>query len=159
MRLFYKTLEKHFPDSFFMYVTASPWNVINTIYNFIKFNDFPSNGVIAKDLGPTETTLFSWGEHHKFRAIKELFLMFDKTQWILIGDDGQLDPQIYKKITDDFPERVKAVFIRQLTTAEQVFASLASIPYSSTDGSVVPIYYGKDGFSLKEQFSKSFLVQ
>ncbi|NJK95262.1 MAG: App1 family protein [Bacteroidales bacterium] len=34
--------------------------------------------------------------------------------FILIGDSGQKDPEVYSKITQEFPERILSVYIRDI---------------------------------------------
>ena len=35
--------------------------------------------------------------------------------FVLLGDSGQKDPEIYTEIFDEFPERVLAIYIREVT--------------------------------------------
>src|SRR5690606_35659415 len=59
---------------------------------------------------------------HKMRALTRLVEAFPQVRWILIGDDGQHDPEIYRDFEADHPDHVEAIAIRQLTEPEQVLA-------------------------------------
>jgi len=41
--------------------------------------------------------------------------LFPELKFILIGDSSQHDPEIYRQIVAEFPERVKAIYIRDVT--------------------------------------------
>jgi phosphatidate phosphatase APP1 len=43
-----------------------------------------------------------------------------QVRWLLVGDDGQHDPELYAEAADAAPDQVRAVAIRQLSPAEQV---------------------------------------
>jgi phosphatidate phosphatase APP1 len=40
-------------------------------------------------------------------------------QFILIGDSGQQDPEIYQRIVAEFPNRIKAIYIRDVTQSTE----------------------------------------
>ena len=40
--------------------------------------------------------------------------LYPGLNFILIGDSGQRDPEIYKKALHEFPGRIKAVYIRKI---------------------------------------------
>jgi phosphatidate phosphatase APP1 len=52
--------------------------------------------------------------HGKTTAIRALMKNLPDRKFVLIGDSGEKDPQIYRKICRKFPDRVKALFIRNL---------------------------------------------
>lgn len=53
------------------------------------------------------------GNHeHKFEKIVGLFKMYPKLPFVLVGDNGQHDPEIYARIAQIYPERIKATYIR-----------------------------------------------
>lgn len=75
---------------------------------------------------------------------------FPHIKWILIGDDGQHDPEIYADFAQRHPDRVKAIVIRQLTPSEALLAGgRAQDTRHSTPG--VPWCYGPDGAALAAQ--------
>jgi phosphatidate phosphatase APP1 len=151
---FYRRLQSENPGSFVIYVSSAPWNVEPTIRNFIKMYDFPQGPLLARDWGPAENALFIWGTTYKYEAIKKVMGTYSNVKWILVGDDGQKDPLLYKKIVDEQPSKVEAVIIRQLSPSEQVFAHWLPFPYSSPSGIIVPVYYGPDGDNISEQLKR-----
>lgn len=55
------------------------------------------------------------GSHqHKQDKIKRLMTLFPKLKFILIGDSGQRDTEIYRQVLHEFPDRILAVYIRKI---------------------------------------------
>src|SRR5690606_10755403 len=53
------------------------------------------------------------GSHdHKQHKIRLLMNMFPEMEFYLFGDSGQQDPEIYEEMVQEFPGRIKSVFIR-----------------------------------------------
>jgi phosphatidate phosphatase APP1 len=76
--------------------------------------------------------------------------------WLLIGDDGQHDPEIYAQAVDRHPDRVHAVVIRQLTGGQRVLAGsmpVADQPETGVDVPRVPTVAGQDGAELTRRLA------
>ena len=57
---------------------------------------------------------------HKGVAIRNIMQLYPDMQFILIGDTSQHDPEIYHGIVREFPDRIRAIYIRDVTgTAER----------------------------------------
>jgi phosphatidate phosphatase APP1 len=52
---------------------------------------------------------------HKDSMIREVLTMYPGVPAILIGDSSQQDPEIYRKVVQEYPERISAVYIRNVT--------------------------------------------
>jgi phosphatidate phosphatase APP1 len=52
---------------------------------------------------------------HKLGAIRRIMDLFPALPFILIGDSGQEDPEIYHRVVHDYPDRILAVYIRNVT--------------------------------------------
>jgi len=51
---------------------------------------------------------------HKFEKIKSLLEFYPEQKFILIGDSGQHDPDIYSRLAFEFPGRIETIFIRKI---------------------------------------------
>ena len=51
---------------------------------------------------------------HKGEIIREIVALHPTLSFILIGDSGQQDPEIYQSIVEEFPDRILAVYIRNV---------------------------------------------
>lgn len=115
---FYKLLANNAPGETrnpFFYVSSSPWNIYDFLFQFLALNLFPIGPILLKDYGISKGTLFSSGHlDHKYSNIKNLLEAYPQLPFILIGDSGQKDPGIYQKVVQDFPDRISAIYIRDV---------------------------------------------
>lgn len=51
---------------------------------------------------------------HKMRVISLLMRTQPGKKFILVGDNGQYDPKIYKEVIRRFPGRIQYVFLRDI---------------------------------------------
>lgn len=152
----YRTLQQTHPDAGFFYLSTGAWNTANTLRAFLSRHSYPRGPLLLTDWGPTLTGWFRSGPAHKDASLEHLMSWFPHVRWLLIGDDGQHDPQIYAKAVDRRPGRVRAVAIRQLTGGQQVLAG--NIPDGGTPDAdlevrPVPTVYGRDGAELTRQLA------
>lgn len=98
------------------YVSSSPWNMYDMLEDFFHYNDLPKGPILLRDIGLTENR-FIKGKHnqHKLEKIRRIMTFNPRLSFILIGDSGQHDPEIYHQVTQEFPGRVKAIYIRDVT--------------------------------------------
>ena len=120
MATLYRSIEAEHPDAPFVYLSTGAWNVAPVLEQFLARHAFPPGPLLMTDWGPTPDAWFRSGREHKRREIRRLLDDLPDAQWLLVGDDGQHDPEIYAEVSDEQPDRVRAVVIRQLSPAEQV---------------------------------------
>jgi phosphatidate phosphatase APP1 len=102
----------------FFYVSSSEWNLYDLLEDFCIHNGFPKGVFLLREL---HVSIFKFwksggGDHqHKYRKIKRLFETYPQMSFILIGDDGQHDPEIYSQISSEYPDRIRAIYIRVVT--------------------------------------------
>ncbi|CAN5443693.1 DUF2183 domain-containing protein [soil metagenome] len=102
------------------YVSSSPWNLYDLLIDFCNVHDIPTGPFMLRDFGIDETKfLKSRHLHHKLHEIEHIMSFYPDMNFILIGDSGQHDPEIYMQVIKDFPGRVKTIYIRDLTHEER----------------------------------------
>ncbi|WP_194777184.1 phosphatase domain-containing protein [Pararhodonellum marinum] len=118
---FYTLLTKqgHYPV---FYVSSSDWNLFDLIQDFLNYRKIPKGPLLLKD--PHVNLRNIWksggGNHdHKLEKISLLMSMFSPMKFILIGDSGQHDPELYTEIIEKYPDRVKAVYIRRIKKVDK----------------------------------------
>lgn len=135
-----------------MYLSTGAWNVVPTVRSFLERSGYPAGGFLMTDFGPSNTGWFRSGPEHKRRELRRLARMFPQMRWLLVGDDGQRDPEIYAEFARDFPRNVAGIAIRSLSEIEQFMAHgsfEAMVPdalWTVPEG--VPVWYGSDGEAL-----------
>lgn len=116
-------LHQAYPKAPFMYLSTGAWNTTPTLRRFLTRNAYPQGTFLLTDWGPTPDRWFRSGSLHKVNSLKRLAAEFPDMKWILVGDDGQRDPDIYNGFAVRYPQNVAAILIRNLTLGESVLAS------------------------------------
>lgn len=99
----------------FFYVSSSPWNLYGFIAECMERNHIPHGPMFLKDYGIDRTQFIRKShDEHKIGAIETVLGFYPGLRFLLIGDNGQRDVSVYAKVAADFPERVAAVFIRDV---------------------------------------------
>ncbi|MDQ3395636.1 MAG: DUF2183 domain-containing protein [Bacteroidota bacterium] len=98
------------------YVSSSPWNLYDLLVDFCEVHEIPTGPFMLRDFGIDETKFFT-NKHlnHKLNQIENIMGFYKNLKFILIGDSGQHDPEIYLQVLKDFPGRVKVIYIRDVT--------------------------------------------
>jgi phosphatidate phosphatase APP1 len=91
------------------YVSKSPWNLYAPIVEYLEVQALP--------LGPLMLRDFGWRaeKEHKRKAIEEILATYPALKFVLSGDSGEQDPEIYADIVRRFPERIRAIYIRSVS--------------------------------------------
>lgn len=118
----YRRLRAAHPGAPVFYLSTGAWNVAPALRRFLERHGFPVGPLLLTDWGPTNTGWFRSGRTHKLASLRRLLAEFPERSWVLVGDDGQHDPQVYAEIAAEHPGRVHVVAIRQLSPTEQVLA-------------------------------------
>lgn len=98
------------------YVSSSPWNLYAPLEEFLKIQKIPQGPLFLKDFG--SHTIFQHSDHasHKIDKIEMILNTYTHLPFILIGDSGERDPEIYHEIVGKYPNRIRAVYIRSIDT-------------------------------------------
>ncbi|MEE6281596.1 App1 family protein [Georgenia sp. MJ170] len=117
-----RSLHDSGPATPVLYLSTGAWNVAPAVERFFRRSGVPAGPLLMTDWGPTNTGWFRSGQEHKRTTLRRLLIDFPQVRWLLIGDDGQHDPEIYTELAREHPDRVAAIGIRQLTAGEHVLA-------------------------------------
>jgi len=92
------------------YVSKSPWNLYDFLIDFLDHHGLPRGPLLLRDIGLHEAPPVD----HKSAAVRELLEMYPELPFVLIGDSGERDPEIYLETAARYPGRIVAVYIRDL---------------------------------------------
>jgi phosphatidate phosphatase APP1 len=129
------------------YLSTGAWNVAQTLSRFLSRHLYPAGPLLLTDWGPTPDRWFRSGQEHKSKTLRRLATEFPDIKWLLIGDDGQHDQEIYSEFAHAHPENVAAVAIRRLSPTQAVLAG--AIPGPSGDAEAVGSH-GKTWFAAPD---------
>ncbi|MBB4858320.1 phosphatidate phosphatase APP1 [Novosphingobium chloroacetimidivorans] len=104
------------PTRPFFYVSSSPWNLYGFLTQFMELNRIPHGPMFLKDLGIDAGKFIDAGHKgHKLDAVRTILRFYPEHRFLLMGDNGQQDVEIYAQVVSEFPQRIGAVFIRDVS--------------------------------------------
>lgn len=105
-------------DNPIFFISSSEWNLYDFLVDFCQTKGIPKGVFLLQNLksGLRDFLRTGGGTHrHKLEKAIHLLEVFPETSFILIGDSGQHDAQLYAELADAYPDRVLAVYIRDVT--------------------------------------------
>lgn len=102
----------------FHYVSASPWQLYGPLSEFFAKDGLPPGTFHLKDFRAKDSTflnLFASPEETKRKAIVPLLEACPRRKFLLVGDSGEKDPEIYGALAREYPKQVVRVIIRDVT--------------------------------------------
>jgi phosphatidate phosphatase APP1 len=107
----------------FHYVSGSPWQLYRPIQDFMTSHGFPAGSVHLKQLRFLDSSFIKFVQAdqlaYKTEIIEGIIADFPERTFVLVGDSGEKDPEVYEAISRRHPDRIIAVAIRDLGNAPQ----------------------------------------
>jgi phosphatidate phosphatase APP1 len=100
----------------FHYVSSSPWQIFNPLCEFLNQFGFPLGSIHLKWFRLRDEILKRWRFRKKGKGgvIRNLIKRMPNRSYVLIGDSGERDPEIYAKIAARHPNQILRICIRQI---------------------------------------------
>jgi phosphatidate phosphatase APP1 len=92
------------------YVSKSPWNLYDFLVDFLDYHQLPRGPLLLRDIGLREAPPVD----HKSAAVQQLLETYAQLRFVLLGDSGERDPEIYLETAARYPQRIAAIYIRDL---------------------------------------------
>lgn len=104
-----------------LYVSRGPWTVYEMLEAFFVHHRIPEGPVLfLRDWGVSPTRPLGYsGKGHKENLIRRMLQIYPDLPFVLVGDSGQRDPEIYADLVHEHRGRVVAVYIRDVSHAER----------------------------------------
>lgn len=109
----------------FFYVSSSEWNLYDDLNEFFKFNELPKGAFLLNQIKKWYQLFKTGSTKHqgKLIRVKRIFDAFPKQQFVLLGDNSQKDPEIYVALANKYPNKVVAIYIRNISPEKEGFAT------------------------------------
>jgi len=102
------------PINPFFYVSNSPWNLYDYLKAFFETHHFPKGPILLRDFRTPFDRTPKPITPHKQSEILSILKLYPNLNFILIGDSGEKDPDIYTEIARNFPGRILAIYLRNV---------------------------------------------
>lgn len=100
------------------FVTGSPHQLQHNIHNFLSHHGFPPRVLLTKKLhGEGADSLFTTIDY-KYDKIERLIKLYPHIKWVLLGDSGEKDREVYMKIVKHYPKAIEGLYIRDVKSEE-----------------------------------------
>ncbi len=96
------------------YVSNSPWNIYDLLRDFLRHNGFPKGPILLRDAGIPYRDYPPDFPTHKDYTIARILQSYPDMQFLLVGDSGEKDAEIYLRLAKKFPGRIRAILIRDI---------------------------------------------
>ncbi len=112
--------ELEVPNPFF-YVSSSEWNLYEDLDDFFNHNGLPRGAFLLSEIKKWHQ-LFKTGKtrhHGKLIRVARIIDVFPKQRFVLLGDNSQSDPAIYAAVAQKYPEKIVAIYIRNISSTKK----------------------------------------
>ncbi len=102
----------------FWYVSASPWQLFAPLSDFVRSNGYPSGIFCLKNVRWKDRSVLSLldsPKEYKPEVIEPVLKRFPSRRFVLVGDSGEGDPEIYAALARQYPRQVERIYIRDTT--------------------------------------------
>jgi len=112
------------------YVSNSPWQLFPVLVSFFQIAGLPPGSYHLKQYSGMLQGIFEPVAERKKGTLEKIMRDFPERRFILIGDSGEADLEVYTDVVLANPGKVLAIFIRDVTTPETQFFDSAMGPLS-----------------------------
>lgn len=100
------------------FVSSSPWYLYSELDSFLRRAGFPPASLSLKYFRFRDHSflnLFKAGDVTKPPQINQILTQYPQRKFVLIGDSGEQDPEVYAGIKRQHPEQIRGIWIRNVT--------------------------------------------
>lgn len=130
------------------YVSHSPWNLYRYLDFFLKQNSFPKGPILLRSF----KDIFKktpGNQTQKHIEIVNILKTYPELSFILIGDSGEHDADIYLEVAKEFPSQVLAIYLRsvphkkKMQRVKALFKDYNEIPVLLVESSAEAIHHAR----------------
>lgn len=103
----------------FHYCSNSPWQLFPVIATFFGMAGLPPGSLHLKQYSGMLQGIFEPVAERKKGTLEKILRDFPRRRFILVGDSGEADLEVYTDLALAHPGRILAIFIRDVTSPEQ----------------------------------------
>ena len=96
------------------YVSSSPWHLFGPLVDFLRLQGIPLGPLLLRELSVSQILKPTNHGSHKLDKIEQILSYYPDMQFVLIGDSGEQDPEIYTEVVRRHPKAVRMIYIRNV---------------------------------------------
>ncbi|KAI0427351.1 hypothetical protein F5Y09DRAFT_333420 [Xylaria sp. FL1042] len=101
------------------YCSNSPWQLYPVLATYFKLAGLPHGSLHLKRYTGMLQGIFEPVAERKKGTLEKIMNDFPERKFLLVGDSGEADLEVYTELAIANPGRINAIFIRDVTTPEQ----------------------------------------
>lgn len=142
-----------------LYVSRAPWGIYDMLSAFFAMHRIPVGPVLfLREWGLSwKTPLPRRAEDHKRELIERMLSLYHDLPFVLIGDSGQHDPEVYADIVAAHPGRVAAVYIRNVSRGSDRIAEIARLA-EAVEAAGSSLVLAADSLAMAEHAAEHGLI-
>lgn len=139
----------------FFYVSHSPWNLYRYLELFLQVNKFPKGPILLRSFPKPFRKKDPAEKPQKQKEILDILKTYPAKKFILIGDSGEHDADIYIEIAEKFPDRILAIYLRSVKHQKKMlrikglFEAYKTTPALLVENSEEAIAHARDNGFIK----------
>ncbi|KAI1740005.1 hypothetical protein F4680DRAFT_448616 [Xylaria scruposa] len=118
------------------YCSNSPWQLYPVLATYFKLAGLPPGSLHLKRYSGMLQGIFEPVAERKKGTLEKIMNDFPERKFLLVGDSGEADLEVYTELAIANPSRIKGIFIRDVTTPER--PGYFDAAYDIGDGRHVP---------------------
>lgn len=92
------------------YISHSPWNIYDLLLEFMEIQKLPKGPILLRDYGLKPVGNF---KDHKLESIRRILRNHPNLPFVMLGDTAGADADFYIELAHEFPQQIRAIYIRQ----------------------------------------------
>ncbi len=132
------------------YVSHGPWNLYRYLEVFLEKHNFPKGPILLRDFVNPFTKKYKPEKPQKQKEIINILKTYPKLPFVLIGDSGEHDPDIYIEIAEAHPERILAIYLRNVNHKKKMlrvkglFEKYETVPVLLVENSKAAVEHARE---------------
>ncbi len=140
------------------YVSRTGWNLYDLFEEFMEIHDIPRGPLFLSDLRVVEEKSRVLGsDDHKFENTDLLLRTYPELHFVLIGDSGMHDPELYLGISRAHPGRIRAIYIHDVSSDKRD-GDVEAVSRELREDHGVPLVHGETTLDVAKHAVEAGLI-
>ncbi|KAF8518972.1 hypothetical protein BU17DRAFT_48053 [Hysterangium stoloniferum] len=137
----------------FHYVSNSPYQLLPVLNEFFRISTLPEGSIRLKSYAARSflPTILSSPAARKRQGVVEVLDAFPESHFILVGDTGEQDLELYTELARERPNQIVGVFLRDVTSTPGSLPVGVGIGYGAASANIPLSQFERELIDLEPQ--------